>query len=198
MWPFFFLVFCALINLSGTLRTDFSEMKPIFNGKDLTGWIIPDCEECWTVKDGILVVRNDPDQKGSILWTEEKYKDFMMELDFRFGAGTVDSGIFIRAEHDQLQIGQSGSLKRDMTCSPYIPGKGYPVEAEGVASLLKPEDWNTVRLQAVGNVYTAWLNGEKVMSYISETAVEEGPLGIQLHPNREMHIEFRNIKAGGI
>jgi hypothetical protein len=29
--------------------------------------------------------------------------------------------------------------------------------------------------------------------YDSDTAVEEGPVGIQLHPGRDMHIDFKNI-----
>ena len=172
------------------------KLKSIFNGKNLKGWQVPGCESCWQVADGILSVKNDAEKKGDILWTKKKYKNFLMELDFRFGEGTVDSGVFIRGEHDQLQIGISGSLKRDMTCSPYIPGKGYPVEASGVKDLLKMEDWNTVRLRAEGNQYTAWLNGVEVMNYTSETATDMGPLGIQLHPNREMSIDFRNLKVG--
>ena len=172
------------------------KMKSILNGKNLKGWQVPACGACWTVANGILSVKNDPEKKGDILWTKKKYKNFLMELDFRFGEGTVDSGVFIRGEHDQLQIGISGSLKRDMTCSPYIPGKGYPVEASGVQDLLKMDDWNTIRLRVEGDHYSAWLNGKEVMNYTSETATDKGPLGIQLHPNREMSIDFRNMKIG--
>ena len=89
-----------------------------------------------------------------------------MELDFRFGEGTVDSGVHVRTQ-DQIQIGISGSLKRDMTCSPYIPGKGYPVEAKNIKNLLKSRDWNTMRIRAIGNQYTVWLQDEEVMTYKS-------------------------------
>ena len=173
-----------------------SEMHSIFNGKDLTGWVTPALKDSWTVKDGILMVMNDPEKKGDILWTEKSYKDFVIKGDFKFGKGTVDSGFFIRNENDQIQIGISGSLKRDMTCSPYIPGKGYPVEATGVKDLLKLDDWNTIQVKAMGNHYTAWLNGVEVMQYTSETASEEGPIGIQLHPGKEMSIEYRNLTLG--
>ena len=119
----------------------------------------------------------------------------MVELDFRMGSeGVVDSGVFLRNEREQVQIGISGSKKRDMTASPYISGKGYPVEAEGVAELLKPHDWNTLRIRARGQTYTTWLNGKEVMNYTSETAVERGPIGLQLHPGRHMRIDFRAIR----
>lgn len=169
------------------------KMKKIFNGKNLKGWVIPENNIWWSANDGILTAKSGPDKKGSILWTKKEYEDFIVQADFKMGEGTVDSGIFIRSEDQQIQIGESGSLKRDMTASPYIPGKGYPVEAEGIKELLKMDDWNTMKVKAEGNEYTVWLNGEEVMNYTSENVPEKGQIGLQLHPNREMDIEFRNI-----
>jgi hypothetical protein len=97
---------------------------------------------------------------------------------------------------DQIQIGISGSLKRDMTASPYIPGKGYPVEAEGVKELLKMDDWNTLKIEVKGMTYTSYLNGKKVMTYTSVSGKEKGPIGLQLHGKRDMSIDFRSIKVG--
>ncbi|HIN95389.1 MAG TPA: DUF1080 domain-containing protein [Planctomycetes bacterium] len=172
------------------------KLKPIFNGKDLTGWKAPkgnDAAGWYKAVDGVLKVQSGPKKKGSILWTRKKYRNFVMEFDFRFGEGVVDSGVHVRNQ-DQIQIGISGSLKRDMTCSPYIPGKGYPVEAKNIKQLLKAKEWNTMRIQAIGKEYTVWLQGEKVMTYKSASAIEEGPLGIQLHGSRDMSIDYRNLK----
>ena len=172
------------------------KLKPIFNGKDLTGWKAPkgnDAAGWYKAVDGVLKVQSGPKKKGSILWTTKKYRNFVMEFDFRFGEGVVDSGVHVRNQ-DQIQIGISGSLKRDMTCSPYIPGKGYPVEAKNIKKLLKAKEWNTMRIQAIGKEYTVWLQGEKVMTYKSSSAIEEGPLGIQLHGSRDMSIDYRNLK----
>ncbi|NJN25962.1 MAG: DUF1080 domain-containing protein [Cyclobacteriaceae bacterium] len=169
------------------------KLKKIFNGKNLEGWKVPENNIWWSASKGILSAQSDPDKQGTILWTNNEYQDFIIQVDFKFGAGTVDSGIFIRTEGEQIQIGESGSLKRDMTGSPYIPGKSYPVEAKNVKELLKMEDWNTMKVKAVGNDYTVWLNGQEVMNYQSETSVANGPVGLQLHPNRDMHIDFKNI-----
>ncbi|MCB0633735.1 MAG: DUF1080 domain-containing protein [Lewinella sp.] len=174
------------------------KMKSIFNGKTFKNWEVPENNIWWTIHDGILSTKNGPDKKGSILWTKKQYKDFVVQLDFKFGDGTIDTGIFMRGDGEdapQIQIGESGSLKRDMTGSPYVPKKGYPVEAEGVKELLKMDDWNTIKAQAVGNVYTVWLNGKKVMTYTMEGAKLEGPIGLQLHPGREMAVDFRNISV---
>ena len=168
---------------------------PIFNGKDLVGWAVPKGNEAagwYKAVDGVLKIQNGPKKKGSILWTKKKYRDFIMQFEFRFGEGVVDSGVHVR-NADQIQIGISGSLKRDMTCSPYIPGKGYPVEAKNIKKLLKPKGWNKMMIQAIGKEYKVWLQGELVMTYSSASAIAEGPIGIQLHGNRVMSIDYRKL-----
>jgi hypothetical protein len=169
------------------------KMKKIFNGKDLKGWVIPDDKNCWTVENGLLKVKNEPTKKGSILWTEKKYENFIIQVDFKMGEGRVDSGIFLKSELNQIQIGISGSLKRDMTGSPYIIGKMYPKEATKVKDILKTNDWNTMKVKVVGNSYQVWLNGIEVMDYTTESIPESGPIGLQLHPGNEMSIDYKNL-----
>ncbi|MDP6915405.1 MAG: DUF1080 domain-containing protein [Verrucomicrobiota bacterium] len=190
------LICCAVLLTSATALVAGPKLKPIFNGKDLSGWQVPDGnnEAGWyKALDGVLKIQSGPQKKGSILWSKKKYRNFVMEFDFRFGEGIVDSGVHVRTQ-DQIQIGISGSLKRDMTCSPYIPGKGYPVEAKNIKKLLKAKDWNTMLIQAIGKEYTVWLQGEKVMTYKSDSAIDEGPIGIQLHGGRNMSIDYRKLK----
>ncbi|WP_020530613.1 3-keto-disaccharide hydrolase [Flexithrix dorotheae] len=190
-----FLIAILLMAGNSWAQNDNVKLKKIFNGKNLKGWDVPENNIWWSVEKGILKVKSGPNQTGTILWTSKVYKDFIIQADFLLGDGRVDSGIFIRDEKQQIQIGESGSLKRDMTCSPYIPGKGYPAEAEGIADLLKKDDWNTIKIKAVGKDYTIWLNGKQVLEFHSEDALEEGKIGIQLHPNRDMTIDYKNIKA---
>ena len=185
---FSFIAFSILLILQST--ADDGELKSIFNGKDLTGWDVPDNNIWFTVKDGVLKLENGPQKKGQTLWTSDEYENFEMEFDFKMGKGTVDSGVYVRNSREQIQIGISGSLKRDMTGSPYISGKGYPVEAKGVKELLKLDDWNNMKICAEGKKYTVWLGGEKIMTYESDSAIKKGKIGIQLHGNRVMSIEF--------
>lgn len=190
----------ALLGAVVDTTADDHRFASLFNGKDLAGWKVPDGNDeanWYSADDGVLVIQSGPQKKGSILWTEKSYKDFIVELEFRMGEGTVDSGVHLR-NMDQIQIGISGSLKRDMTCSPYIPGKGYPVEATNVSKLLKQNDWNYMKIQAIGDAYTVWLNGEEVMTYISDTAVDEGPIGLQLHGKRDMGIDYRNLRLADL
>jgi len=188
--------FLLLMVIVSTQAQD-PKLKKIFNGKNLKGWVVPDNNVWWTANDGVLFVKSTAEKKGSILWSESKYENFIIQADFLMGDGTVDSGIFLRSEHDQIQIGISGSLKRDLTASPYIPKKGYPVEAK-VKNILKLKDWNTMKVKVVGSTYTVWLNGTEVMTYTSENMPASGPVGFQLHPGNEMSCSFRNIRLAAL
>ena len=192
------LLFLIFGNIGMAQELEKRAMHSLFNGKTLDAWIIPDGGE-WSVKNGKIVAKNNSEKKGSILWTNESYNDFVVELDFKMISGNIDSGIFMRGEdkkNPQIQIGISGSLKRDMTGSPYVPGAGYPVEAKNVIKLLRVKGWNTIKARAVDNTYTVWLNGEEVMNYTMDDANLQGPVGLQLHPGREMEIHFRKIVLG--
>ena len=187
----------SLVFLCATLsHAQEPKMKKIFTGKNLKGWVVPDSNVWWMADKGVLFVKSSAAKKGSILWTNKNYENFVFQTEFLMGDGTVDSGIFIHSENDQVQIGISGSLKRDMTGSPYIPKLRYPVEATGVKEILKLKDWNTMKIKVVGKTYTVWLNGVEVMTYTSESMVMSGPIGIQLHPGNEMSISYRNMFVG--
>ncbi len=190
-------LFLSIFTLQGN---NSNSSNTIFNGENLNGWKVPQGNEkagWYNVINNVLEIRSGPKKKGSVLWTEKEYGNFEMELEFRFIGGTIDSGIHLR-NSDQIQIGISGSLKRDMTCSPYIPGRGYPVEAKNIQKLLKSKEWNQMKIRAVGPKYTVWLQGQEVMNYESGSAKKEGPVGIQLHGNRSMKIDFRNLSINEI
>lgn len=172
-----------------------TRVVPLFNGKDLAGWKSDAKGDFayWTASGGVIHCVSGPKKRGSHLWTEKEFRDFTLFLEFKFIAGRIDSGIMLRGKTDQIQIGISGSLKRDLTASPYIMKKGYPVEAVEAQKTLKQDDWNTLRIEARGNTYKTWLNGVEGVTYESSTASEKGPIGLQLHNAREMKIDFRNL-----
>ena len=174
--------------------TESPVLREIFNGRDFTGWKLP-AEPYWRVVDGTIVGESDADKKGSMLYTEQAYGDVVFETEFRF-QGDVDSGVMLRQPEAQVQIGISRSLKRDMTGSFYV-GK-YPEEAQAkrAGELLKPGAWNKLRIAVRGDTFTVWLNGEQVSTYTSTAHRGPGPIGLQIHKNVQMKIEFRNLKAG--
>jgi len=66
---------------------------PMFNGKDLTGWVNANCApETWTVKDGVICCTGKP---TGALRTEKQYENFIMEAEWRHLSKGGNSGIFI-------------------------------------------------------------------------------------------------------
>lgn len=190
-----FVLSLSLVALLLAACSSGPSLEPIFNGQDLTGWKT-DRPECWPISGGVINAVNDAEQKGDILFTEKSYRNFEAQMDFKFISGRIDTGIFLRDSKEQIQIGESGSLKRDMTALPYIPAlKGYPIQVTTAAEVLDMENWNTLKVRVVGSSYTTWLNGKEIMTYDSETIIPKGPIGIQVHPKREMRVDIRNILA---
>lgn len=186
----------GLITLSFVAQTAADDLKPIFNGKDFTGWKVPATNLFWKVVDGVIVGESDPAKKGSMLYTEQAYGDFVLECEARW-SGEIDSGIMLRKPELQLQMGVSRSLKKDLTCSFYTGGKEkYPEagQAKDLEKNFKPGDWNKYRLEARGNTFTVWLNGTQVAKYTDAKYAEAAPIGLQIHPGLAMKVEFRNIR----
>ena len=176
------------------------ELQPIFNGKDLSGWKVTDPNPFWKVVDGVLVGENNESRKGDVLHTEKTYTNFVLELEVRW-SGEIDSGVMLRDPELQLQFGISRSLKRDMSGSFYLAKRGtqpagYPeaARAKNIEKLYKADDWNKFRLEAKGDTFTVWLNGEQVCQYTDARYGGGAPLGLQIHPGLKMKVEYRNIR----
>lgn len=174
------------------------KFESAFNGKDLTGWKGATDNKFWKVTDGILVGENDAKLAGNMLYTEKAYGDVVIELECRF-SGEIDSGIMVRRDKTgkkdmQMQIGVSRSLKKDMTCTYYVgkyPEAGF---APKVEKLWKKDDWNHIRFQAKGDVYTVWLNGEQVSTLTDAGYPTAHAIGLQIHGGLKMKVEYRNIQ----
>jgi hypothetical protein len=186
----------AVASLAATAVADVpptADLPAIFNGSDLAGWKVVG-EPSWKVVDGTIVGENDPEKKGSMLYTDKPYRDVIVEGEVRF-TGEIDSGIMVRQPELQVQIGVSRSLKKDMTCS-FYNGR-YPEEARApqAAELLKPGEWNRIRVKAKGDTFTVWLNGQQVSQYTSDKYREPAPIGLQIHAGLVMKVEFRDLRA---
>ncbi len=75
-------------------------MKPLFNGKDLTGW--DGDPRLWSVRDGAIRGETTADNKANgntfLIWKDGVVRDFELRLSFRCTA-TNNSGIQYRSKH---------------------------------------------------------------------------------------------------
>jgi hypothetical protein len=171
--------------------------KKIFDGNTLTGWNCDPVERLvdWKVE-GEQILGANPHKKGSILWTTKKYKDFDLTLEYITDTEHYDTGVFLRGESHQVQIGISGSLKKDMTACVYAPkdkNGSYPVHADKIPEFHKVGEWNKLRIVTTGKRIQTFLNGEPFVDYTGVVIPNEGPVGLQLHPNVDMKVRFKNI-----
>ena len=194
-------VAAVAVCLGGGVGFGFGES--LFNGEDLAGWSGKPSklqEAHWTVQDGEIVGENI-DQKNSVLWTDEDFGDFELSLDYKTLSPDYDSGVFLRGESHQVQLGISRSLKVDLTACIYAPqdGKGrYPAKSDKVAATYKPGEWNHLRVVVEGKRIRTFLNGEAFVDYVGETLPATGPIGLQLHEGVHQKMQFKNLESNTI
>ena len=196
------LALTLLFSLAALLAcpADEPKLKPLFNGHDLTNFKAEESKEFWRVEDGVLIGESNAEKKGNYLWTQKEYRDFVIEFDVRWKGVTergVDTGVEMRKPNIQLQLGISGSLKVDMSGSWYTGGQEkYPEagQAKEAKTLMKPEgEWNHFRIQAKGDTFTCWINGQKASEYTDPKFSGAAPIGLQIHPGVVMRCDYRNI-----
>ncbi len=69
------------------------EFVPLFNGKDLSGWVNVNCApSTWTVKEEMIVCSGKP---TGVLRTEKQYENFVLELEWRHMVAGGNAGLFI-------------------------------------------------------------------------------------------------------
>jgi hypothetical protein len=74
-------------------KPDADGFVPMFNGRDLTGWINANCApETWSVRDGVIYCTGEP--VGG-LRTVRQYENFIVELEWRHLRRSGNSGFFV-------------------------------------------------------------------------------------------------------
>ena len=72
---------------------DTLEMAPLFNGRDLSGWVNVNCApETWSVRDGVILSSGKPICE---LRTDRMYENFILELEYRHLEPGGNAGLFI-------------------------------------------------------------------------------------------------------
>lgn len=196
------------------------EFKPLFNGKDLSGWVNVNCApETFVVQDGMIVTTGVP---TGILRTDKQYENFILELEWRHMKAGGNSGLFVwsdalpargtpfsRAVEVQVMDGPSGIQKIDgkdvevytthgdvfsiqgATCKPDRPHPTGGMRCLPSEKRSKPSpEWNHYRVECKDGAIKLAVNG-KVVSGVSECSVRKGYICLEAEGS-ECH--FRNIR----
>ncbi|MCP3915610.1 MAG: DUF1080 domain-containing protein [bacterium] len=181
----------------------------LFDGKTLDGWVTEggryDGKASWTVEDGAICGREGEKGAGGLIYTEQPYGNFELELD-AFVSWPFDSGIFPR-----MRPRSSGEKGAQVTID-YRPGgevggiysDGWYMHNPEGAARFKKDDWNRFEVRCVGNPMhiQVKMNGEPLTDYrftSAEGFASEGLIGLQVHGSagapENARAMFKNVRV---
>ena len=170
----------------------------LFNGKDLTGWEAFGTE-LWYVKDGMIICESGPEKKYGYLATRNYYDNYDLTVEFKQEADG-NSGIFVRSFIEpeakvngwQVEVAPKG---RDTGGIYESYGRGWLIKIEDAKEdILKPGEWNTMRIKVNGDNVTTWLNGQEMVNF-TDTKIGKGKgrIALQIHDGGGIKVLWRNL-----
>ena len=173
------------------------EPVSLFNGEDLDGWQVHGTEQ-WYVDSGELVCESGPDAAYGYLTTDRTFSDFDLTVDFRQEADG-NSGVFFRSSVEgttvsgwQAEVAPPGLFTGGIYES---YGRGWLIQPDpALDAALRMGDWNTMRVRAVGDRVTTWLNGTRMVDLVDEgVGAGTGSIALQIHDGGGIKVRWRNI-----
>ena len=195
-----------------------NKLEPLFNGKNLDGWIQYNGKAKFTVENGEIVGRTVPGEPNSFLSTKKLYGDFILELDLKVNEH-MNSGIQFRSElndaNDKCTVTDKHTPNRvhgyqmEIDPSPRAWSGGiydearrdwlYPLEYNTAAkSAFKNNAWNHYKIEAIGNSIRTWVNGVEC-AHIIDNMTLKGFISLQVHQISDakdagQEVRWKNIK----
>lgn len=193
--------------VSAILVAQSADFKPLFNGKDLTGWEQYGGVAIYEATDGELVGKAVLNTPNSFLCTDRPYGNFILEFDF-YDQPELNSGVMFRAqwrqEKDnrrvfgyQMEIDPSA---RAYTGGIYDEGRRkwlYPLHYNPPArAAYQHGQWNHARIEAIGDELRTYINGIPAANLIDDLD-SEGMICLQVHQvaklNGPMQVKWKNL-----
>jgi hypothetical protein len=189
-------------------------MKPLFNGKDLTGWKQftanpKQAKSKFSVTpEGWLSLKDGPGD----LQTEAQFDDFILQLECISNGKHLNSGIFFRCIPGEYQQGYEAQIqngyKGDDRTKPTDYGTGAIYRRQPARKVVSNDhEWFTMTVLAHGNHLATWVNGYQVTDFTDErpannnarngSKTAKGPISIQGH-DPTTDLSFRNIRIASL
>lgn len=208
---------CFVLSLTALHAAD-DGWKPLFNGKDLSGWKNPyDWGKAEVVGDEVHLTAD----KKFFLVTEQNFDDFVLEGEILLPEGQANSGFMFRCHVEKNKVfgyqaevdgsdrrwsgglydegrrqwlwpSQSGRTTDKKALEHEAESKAYFAKDE-VKNALKRNDWNLYRVTCQGDSIKIEVNGVVTTEY-KDSMDASGPVGIQHHGEKGQTYKFRNLR----
>jgi hypothetical protein len=149
------LAFGTVVNAA-----DNSGFRPLFNGKNITGWKLrnPAGHNSWTIEEGgVLKNTVNPGEHGTDLVTKTKFWNFTVKYEYMVPDDS-NSGFYLRGRHEIQILGDYKSGK----ASPGGNGAIYNFRAPSEFVSKPGGEWQTAEATIIGNKITVVLNGKTI------------------------------------
>ena len=163
--------------------------KPLFNGKDIDGWIKRGGDATYSVEDGCIVGKRG-DGPNTFLCSPDEYGNFILYYECKFDE-PINSGVQFRSlarPAGDREVVYGYQCELDQNC----PDNGRVYDEsrrnrwineranENSATAFIKDDWNKVVIQAIGPCIKIWVNGV-ICTDFADTATLKGFFGLQVH-----------------
>ncbi|MFD2742203.1 MULTISPECIES: 3-keto-disaccharide hydrolase [Sphingobacterium] len=183
----------------------------LFDGQTLQGWKAVGGKAPYHVANGEIVGTMTKGTPNSFLITEQEYGDFILELDIKLEGVETNSGVQTRSHIDMQADGGRGRVygrqvevdpsDRAWTGGIYDEARRgwlYPLDLnEKAKSAYKRNEYNHLRIEAIGDELRTWVNGVPV-AYVVDTLDQKGFIGLQVHSITDdqdgKKVYFKNIR----
>ena len=209
--------------ITGFFTSNAQESNSLFNGKDLSGWHMdvpeldknPEAQVPFIVRNGMLVSLGTP---GGHLITDKVYKDYRLEVEYRFAGVPGNCGILVHASTPRklynmfpqsVEVQMMHENAGDFWCIVEnvevadMESRRGPKEEWGITEGKKRRienltdgsenplgEWNTMLIECKDDQIKVWVNGELVNSGFNATATE-GNIAVQAEGSE---VEFRKLE----
>ena len=215
-----FLCVCATVGADEPSKSD---VKVLFNGKDLSGWEGRD--DLWSVEEGAIVGRTNADKplkaNTFLVWKDGQPGDFELALQFKIEGG--NSGIQYRSKVLDEEKFIVGGYQADIDFTNKFAGILYEEKGRGIlagrgqkvtigddgkksesqfaqsaelATGIHPGQWNDYRVVAQGNRLQHFINEAltaEVLDQQTDKSAAKGVIALQIHVGPPMVVRFKNI-----
>jgi putative heme-binding domain-containing protein len=166
-----------------------------FNNKDLAGW--DGNTELWRVENGEIIGTSRTGlNHNEFLKSQMVFGDFRLICEVKLTPNKENSGIQFRSE--PLPNGEVKGYQADVGAGWW--GKLYEEQGRALLwdksgeSFVKPDDWNTYEILAVGHKILTAINGKLCVVLDDPKGATHGIIAFQLHSGGPMEIRFRNFQ----